>query len=220
MVTAVGFVPSAPLLIPDLAGGAAERDEPLRGACLDVIRCIGKAGSTICVVAPAVTTAGEWPSDATWDFTGFGVARRPEPNGGVLPWPLGIGAWLLDAAGWEGRRRYVAVDATTTVAYDDADVAVLAVADGGACRTEKAPGYLDARAEGFDQAIMVAIDTGDAEALAAIDPGLAAELWCTGWPVWRQVAMATVGRRVAEARLLASAADYGVGYFAGYWLFS
>lgn len=215
MVVAVGFVPSAPLLVPELAGGAAARDEPLRDACRAVIDRLGAAAPTICVVAPH-QPAGQWPSGATWDFTGFGRARHPDPDRAVLPWPLGVGAWLLDAAGWEGGRRYVAVGPDTGMSYDG-HVALLAVADGSACRTEKAPGHLDDRAEAFDQAIATAIEAGDPDRLVAVDGALAAELWCTGWPVWRQVAAAVAGRPVTDPRLLTTTAEYGVGYFVGHW---
>jgi len=54
--------------------------------------------------------------------------------------------------------------------------AVLAVGNGSACRTEKAPGYLDERAAGFDADLARALTAPDPAALAAIDPVLSTEL--------------------------------------------
>jgi hypothetical protein len=59
---------------------------------------------------------------------------------------------------------------STTVAY-------LVVGNGTACRSEKAPGHLDERALGFDAAVEAALRAPDAAALAAVDEGLAGELW-------------------------------------------
>jgi hypothetical protein len=53
---------------------------------------------------------------------------------------------------------------------------VLAVGNGSACRTEKAPGYLDERATGFDADLARALTAPDPAALAAIDPTTSTEL--------------------------------------------
>lgn len=55
----------------------------------------------------------------------------------------------------------------------------LVVGNGSACRTEKAPGHLDERAEEFDKALGVALTTCDRAALARLDQGLARELWAS-----------------------------------------
>ena len=52
----------------------------------------------------------------------------------------------------------------------------LVVGNGSACRTEKAPGHLDERAHGFDEALGRALRTSDPAALAAIDQALAQDL--------------------------------------------
>lgn len=74
---------------------------------------------------------------------------------------------LLDAAGFAGRTD------------DDAEVA-LALANGTAKRSEKAPGHLDERAAAFDDAVDLALRSGDGGRLAALDLGLADELWTSG----------------------------------------
>ena len=66
--------------------------------------------------------------------------------------------------------------------------ALLAMGDGSACRTEKAPGYFDPRAEAFDDSVAAALAAADVDALAALDPRLAAELWCAGRSAWQVLA--------------------------------
>jgi len=54
------------------------------------------------------------------------------------------------------------------------------VADGSARRTEKAPGHLDDRAEGFDAQVEKALAAGDPELLKALDVNLAEALLVGG----------------------------------------
>lgn len=219
-MTAVGFVPAAPLLVPQVAGGSAHLDAELRDACREVARRLtASAEAAITVVAPFAAGA-TWGDDPTWGFEGFGVPRRPADARSRLPWPLGIGDWLLDDVGWSGERRYVVVSEAGVAAAETTDGALLVVGDGTARRTEKAPGHLDDRAEAFDTAIAAAVRTGDIEALGGLDATLAAELLCAGAPVWRWVCNHIAGRSVEAAELLAASAPYGVGYFAGWWRLS
>lgn len=74
---------------------------------------------------------------------------------------------LLDAVGFSGR-----ID-------PDAEV-VLAMVNGSAKRSEKAPGHLDERAFDFDDAVDVALRSGDGTRLAGLDTTLADELWSSG----------------------------------------
>lgn len=210
----IGFVPCAPLLVPQVAGGSAAVDDPLREACREVVRRLLGAGDAITVVAP-VGLGATWSEDATWGFEGFGVDRVPADPRRRLPWQLGIGDWLLDDAGWSGVRRYIGVTPGGSAPVPEG--ALLVIGDGSARRTEKAPGHLDERAEPFDAVIAAALRDGDLLGLGGLDPELAADLMCAGAPVWRAVATARSGQRVAEADLLAEVAPYGVGYFAAWW---
>ncbi|HVT65688.1 MAG TPA: hypothetical protein VHD81_11075 [Mycobacteriales bacterium] len=220
MTHAVGFVPAAPLLVPQVAGGSAHLDAELRGACREVAkRLVGVAAAAITVVAP-VATAKAWPAEATWGFEGFGVPRRPADPRPRLPWSLGIGDWLLDDIGWTGARNYVGVSDDGSAPSAASGDALLVVGDGSARRTEKAPGHLDDRAEGFDASIAAAIRDGNVAALGGLDPELAADLLCAGAPVWRWVANAIGSATVTESELLADTAPYGVGYFTGWWRLS
>lgn len=61
---------------------------------------------------------------------------------------------------------------------------LLVVANGSATRSEKAPGHLDDRAFAFDDDLAAALRGGHLERLAAVDPGLAEQLWCFDAPAW------------------------------------
>ncbi|HVT21027.1 MAG TPA: hypothetical protein VHE57_06540 [Mycobacteriales bacterium] len=216
--TAIGFVPAAPLLVPQVAGGSAYLDDELRDACRDVARRLTTSThGAITVVAP-IAHGVSWPARATWGFEGFGVPRRPPDPRPRLPWPIGIGDWLLDDVGWSGARSYVGVtgDATSTGSTDLGE-ALLVVGDGSARRTERAPGHLDDRAASFDASIATAIRSGDLAALGGLDAMLAAELLCAGAPVWRWLAATVDAPAVSGSALLVDAAPYGVGYFVGWW---
>jgi hypothetical protein len=224
-IAAVAFVPAAPLLVPQVAGGSARLDDPLRTACVDAVTRALSSAKPVEVVIVAPGSAGEWTQGATWDFAGFGVARRPPDPRPVLPWQLGIGAWLVDEAGWTGRRRYVGVGEPVgaqaparTVRRDSGRTVVVAVGDGSGCRTERAPGHLDHRAEAFDDAVAAALAQGDAAGFDRIDDALARDLLCAGLPVWRWVSSALAGQPVATAEISAQVAPYGVGYFVALWV--
>jgi hypothetical protein len=221
-VGAIAFVPAAPLLIPDVAAGSAGLDAALREASLDAVSCAIAGAADEVVVVSAVPHAGEWSQESTWDFAGFGVARLPVGPRSTLPWSLGIGAWLLDESGWTGPRRYVGVDqadppSTAGPLPAVGSRAIVVVGDGSACRSERAPGHLDGRAEPFDDAVADLLARGDAAGLGGLDETLAAELMCAGLPAWRWTAGAVDGERVTDAELLAHVAPYGVGYFVALW---
>jgi hypothetical protein len=222
-ITAVGFVPAAPLLVPQVAGGSAQLDDELRDACREVARrLVAVTDDAITVVAPVASEA-TWSPDATWGFEGFGVPRRPADDRPRLPWPLGIGDWLLDDVAWTGTRHHLGVfgDGTASPASSAGSAGgLLVVGDGTARRTEKAPGHLDERAEGLDATIAAAIRSGDVAGLGSLDASLATELLCAGAPVWRWLMTVVAGRSVVEAELLSDTAPYGVGYFAGWWQLS
>jgi hypothetical protein len=210
----IGFVPSAPLLVPAVAGGSAAIDADLRAACRSVVSSLVGGQPGCVVVVAGWPGGGSWDETHTWGFEGFGVPRQPRDDRPRLPWPLGIGAWLLDDAGWAGPRRYLGV---AGAGPDAEDGALLVVGDGTARRTEKAPGHLDDRAEGYDAEIARCLRDGDIAGLGGLDEELGADLMCGGLDVWRWLAESLHGQTVARAALLAETAPYGVGYFAATW---
>jgi hypothetical protein len=105
------------------------------------------------------------------------------------------------------------LDARTT-SSTEAGRSVLVVANGSACRTEKAPGHLDPRAEGFDQLIGTALRTPDPGALRAVDATLAAELWADT-AVLPALADLLDGARTLDVGY--DAVPYGVQYWVVRW---
>ena len=67
-------------------------------------------------------------------------------------------------------------------------VGLLVMADGSACRSLRAPGYLDPRAAAFDAVLERAVRTGDLGSLQDMDDGLARELLATARPGWQVLA--------------------------------
>jgi hypothetical protein len=225
VVSTVAFCPSPPLLVPELAAGAAGELDPLRAACREAVRRLlaGRPGEVI--VIGTGSGGGRFPPGTTGTLAGYGVpvtATLPgvpplpgpgAPAPGPLPLPLTLGAWLLSGAGVPCRG--VAVDGDAP-ALPDAP-AYLVVGDGSARRTERSPGYVDPRAEPFDAVVAAALAAGDAGALRDLDPALGADLLAAGVPAWRAVGRALAGRRY-EADLLYDEAPYGVGYFVAVWV--
>jgi hypothetical protein len=88
--------------------------------------------------------------------------------------------------------------------------------DGTACRSVKAPGYLDDRAEGVDASIAQALGNGDRDGFfAALDADLARELKISGRSPWQILTAAADEDRIAS--VLYEDAPYGVGYFVAGW---
>ena len=217
MVSAVAFCPSPPLLVPELAAGAAGELDPLRAACREAVRRLLAARPDEVVVIGTGPGGGRFPPGTTGTLAGYGLpvtAALPgaPPRPGPLPLPLTLGAWLLAGAGVPCAG--VAVDGDAP-GLPDAP-AYLVVGDGSARRSDRAPGYVDARAEPFDATVAAALAAGDAGALRDLDPALGADLLAAGVPAWRAVGHALAGRRYA-ADLLYDAAPYGVGYFVAFW---
>jgi hypothetical protein len=217
VVSAIAFCPSPPLLVPELAAGAAGELDPLRAACREAVRRLlaGRPGQVI--VIGTGSGGGRFPPGSTGTLAGYGVPVTASLPGaparpGPLPRPLTLGAWLLSGADLPCPG--VAVDGDMPFLPDAP--AYLVVGDGSARRTERAPGYVDPRAEPFDAAVAAALAAGDAAALRDLDPALGADLLAAGVPAWRAVGRALDGRRY-EADLLYAAAPYGVGYFVASW---
>lgn len=151
------------------------------------------------------------------------AARRgaESDDGAVLPPSLGLGARLLGEAGYAGPRVLQGVsedeppDACAALgaalAGTAGRVALLAMADGSARRTLKAPGYLDDRAVPFDAGVEAAVRDGDWDALLAVDAQLARDLMATGRPGWQVLAGALRGTACTTA-IRYSADPFGVAY--------
>lgn len=207
------------MLVPEVAQGAAEDLDDLRAACDAAIQDL------LAQDLQHIAVIGAGPDDRFWDrhaggsFKPYGVDLHVGGPGDELPLSLTVGAWLLERNGWSGSRAYA-----TGGVEPQGRTALLVMADGTAKRTTEAPGYFDERAESFDHSIANALEAGDAAALAALDPALAAELWCGG-----VVPLTLLGRAIVEqmpkgtsiaANMRYDRAPFGVGYWVATWLFS
>ncbi|WP_051684279.1 hypothetical protein [Blastococcus sp. URHD0036] len=218
----VAFCPCPPLLLPAVEGRATPETTALRRACAEAVEALLATGPEAVVVVGPGGTGRYGPGDAG-DLRGVGVdlevpfAGGVRPGGRRTPLALTVGAWLLDEAGWSGLRLGVGPgDLDEALAGLPGGVGVLALGDGSARRSVKAPGYLDDAAEPFDAAVAAALAAGDAAGLAALDAAEGERLLAAGVPVWRAVGRALAGRPVvAELRL--DEAPFGVGYLVASW---
>lgn len=211
MILAAAVCPHPPVLVPELAGGAASELADVRSAALESVRALVATGPERIVVVGTGPLAEPVDESAGGTLAGHGVDVRAGGEQLVLPLSLTIGAWLLDQAGWTGPRTY-----TTEAVTTDDRVALLVMAGGSARRSLKAPGYLDERAEAHDAAIGAALAGGDADALASLDVHLADELMAPGPRALVVLGEMTKGADVS-ARLRWDGAPFGVGYWVADW---
>ncbi|MFF5931078.1 class III extradiol dioxygenase subunit B-like domain-containing protein [Streptomyces hydrogenans] len=234
MLVAAAVCPCPPLLVPEVASGAAPELEDARARCADALGVLAAARpDRLYVVGPAPEDAlGAFPAGSAGSFAGFGVdlsVRLGEGPGGArpLPGPLAVGAWLLsrtersdvpvEGLGVDERATAEECAATGRALAASAErVALLVLGDGSACRTVKAPGYFDERAAGFDAEAARVLGSADVPGVLALDPGLAYELKAAGRAPWQVLAGAAEGAGL-EGRLLHEDAPYGVGYLVAVW---
>jgi hypothetical protein len=224
VTVAVAFCPSPPVLLPGVEGRATAETTALRRACaVAVARMLAVRPEVVVVVGEGAEPGVRFGPGDGGDLRGFGVdlqipfAGRVRPDGRTVPLPHALGAWLLDDAGFAGTRVGVGpADLGRLIRDLPGPLGVLAVGDGSARRSVKAPGYLDEEAGPFDVAVAAALASGDAPALARLDLGQADRLQAAGAPTWRAVGEALAGRDIS-ARLHHDAAPFGVGYLAADW---
>ncbi|MBD2829625.1 class III extradiol dioxygenase subunit B-like domain-containing protein [Streptomyces californicus] len=245
MLVAAAVCPCPPLLVPEVAAGAAPELDSARDACLDAVAVLAASRpDLLVVVGPGETlpgrdgapSVGPFPPGTHGSFRGVGVdldvTLGPVPEeaftpGRPLPQSLTVGAWLLGRARWscspveglalpEAAAAEDCAEAGGMLARRASRVALLVMGDGSACRTLKAPGYLDERAADFDGRATEALASADLDALAALDVALAHELKVAGRAPWQLLAGAARDAGLA-GRLLYENAPYGVGYTVAAW---
>ncbi|MHB9758339.1 class III extradiol dioxygenase subunit B-like domain-containing protein [Streptomyces sp. BYX5S] len=236
MLVAAAVCPCPPLLVPEIAAGAAPELDAARAACDEALAALLAAEPDLVWVIGEGARTGVHRPGARGSFRPFGVdldvhlGAPSGATGATLPPSLAVGAWLLARAGWTGETRGYEM-AGGGSAFDRAEgawrladgstgaerVAFLVMGDGTACRTLKAPGYLDERAEGVDAAIAAALRDLDVDGtLAHLDADLARELKISGRAPW-QLLSAAWDKQDGTGRLLYEDAPYGVGYFVASW---
>ena len=226
MLSAISIIPSAPVLVPELAGAGADEVAELRAAMVAAAAALPQ----LWIVVGVGATDGVIGSDRVGTFAGFGVdvPVRLSPQAGGLPidMPLCalIGGWIraqaqpdahaqvrvyadthdTGAAVELGRRLRWEIDRSGEPA------GVLVVADGANTLTPAAPGgYQPADVEVQD-ALDDALAGGDVAALARLPAQV-------GGRVAFGVLSGLAEPTPRSAKELYRAAPYGVGYFAGVW---
>ncbi|MDH6701164.1 class III extradiol dioxygenase subunit B-like domain-containing protein [Streptomyces sp. MAA16] len=268
MLVAAAVCPCPPLLVPEVAAGAAPELDAARAACADALGVLAAARpDLLVVVGPAgADTRGRHPQGTPGSFQGFGVdldvtlgtvenvvpngasaedggsggtagtggtgangddGALPTGSGRTLPPSLAVAGWLLARVGWaaapvdglgveETTETERCLQAGRDIAGRARRVALLVMGDASACRTLKAPGYLDERAAPFDAAVARALRDADLAALRALDAPLARELKAAGRAPWQVLAGAAEGVDLTGG-LLYEDAPYGVGYLVASW---
>jgi hypothetical protein len=235
-LVAAAVCPHPPVLVPQIAAGAAAELEALRRACdravaellstaPDVLILVGAAGHEGRHPLPLRGSFMPWGVDLTFEV---GPPAAGDAGSAGLPLSLLIGAWLLSRSKTPlpGSVIVEAVRSTATAGECAAlgesfvnttdSVGLLVMGDGSACRTEKAPGYLDPRAEEFDAVVGKALGGADPAALLAIDSDLAVELMVAGRAPW-QVLAGAAKAGAQHGTLLYHEAPYGVNYTVAVW---
>ncbi|WP_330337419.1 class III extradiol dioxygenase subunit B-like domain-containing protein [Streptomyces sp. NBC_00557] len=248
MLVAAAVCPCPPLLVPEVAAGAAPEMDAARSACSDALGVLAAARPDLLVVVGpgGESGGGTFPQGTPGSFRGFGVDVRVrlgsagytgsepsepsepfEPSERELPPSLAVGAWLLERTGWadapieglgveESLTPERCAEAGRETGARAERVALLVMGDASACRTVKAPGYLDERAAPFDAEVARALGTADVPALQALDPALAHELKASGRAPWQILAGAAQDTALTGS-LLYEDAPYGVGYVVATW---
>ncbi len=219
MITGAALAPSPPLLCPQLTGRRPVLPE-LRAACSEVVgRLLADDPEVVAVVGPAAAT-GAWDAASRLNLSAFAPPIASTGTGSP-PLALGLGAMLLDQAGYAGPRRLQAIGQDepasacaklgAELAGSGTRMALLVIGDGSARRGLKAPGYLDPRAAGFDTEVERAIRAGDTGALLSLDQALARDLMATGRPAW-QVLAGAMPPPAPASDVLYCDAPFGVAY--------
>lgn len=226
MLTAIAIVPSAPVMVPRLAGAAAAELNDMREGVL----------AAAAALPDRWVAVGAGPHDALVDasqvgtFAGYGAHERVtlSPGDGASPVDLPLCALI---AGWirgqaqptataqvrvypsgldsgeaieHGRRLRAELDAR------DEPVGVLVVADGANTLTPPAPGGYDPDSIAVQEALDDALAGGDGAALHGLPDGVVGR-------VAYQVLAGLAEPAPRSAEELYRGAPYGVGYFVGLW---
>ncbi|MDH6680829.1 hypothetical protein M2284_005059 [Rhodococcus sp. LBL1] len=244
MLTVAAFVPSPPLLVPQLAGAAASETDRLRRAALDVSTRLGVScaeWTVVGVAEPGMTSVTDVDPESCGTFAGFGVDVRvclsPDASDDdvdpSMPLAALVAGWLRGQSAPEARLR-VRTLAPDTAADECARVgeslrreldarptpqALLVVADGANTLTDKAPGAFDARSAEVQAALDAALAEGDCGALDVLDPALCSAIGLPGRAAW-QILSAVFGSGnggPSKSESLYTGAPYGVGYHVGMW---
>lgn len=232
MLVAAAVLPHPPLLVPALAAGAAGELDGLRATCAKALDAVLASAPTHLVVVAGGSQRATFGPGARGSLAGFGVpvetavpgvAPTGEP---VLPLAATVGCWLLD-------RRTVTCPVTVEVvpermaprdaaslgaelAASHDHVAVVAMGDGSAALTERAPGYLVPGAADWQAEVERLVGAADVSGIGELTVDDAERYRAAGRAAWQVLAGAAAGASW-HGVLLAAEAPYGVGYLVASW---
>ncbi|BBX44202.1 hypothetical protein GCM10009641_66980 [Mycobacterium cookii] len=225
MLSAIAIIPSAPVLVPELAGTAADEVAELRAAMIAAASALPPRW-----IAVGVGDAdGVIGPQAVGTFAGFGVdvpVRLSPKSVEPVDMPLcGLMAGWIRAQAQPHAQAQVRVyaahhDAQTAIALgrqlrgdldqSDEPIGVLIVADGANTLTPAAPGGYQPDDIEVQRAVDDALACGDVAALSALPEQV-------GGRVAFGVLAGLADPVPRSAKELHRAAPYGVGYFTGIW---
>jgi hypothetical protein len=230
VLTAIALTPSAPVLVPELAGAAATEVAGLRDAALAAAATLPDRWIVI-GISPAVgSTEQVVDAGSRGSFAGYGadvaVTLSPDPVADVSALPLCalFAGWLrgrvrpqarvdvrvypadcaVQQALAHGRALRAEIDAAAE------PIGVLIVADGANTLNQSAPGGYDPASQAVQDALDDALARGAAEALTALPDGI------VGRAAYQVLAGLAPGP--VRATEIIRGAPYGVGYFVGTWV--
>ncbi len=225
MLTAVAIIPSAPVLVPELAGAAAAEITELTAAVRTAAAYLPQRWIAVGVDAVAQRVGPE----AAGTFAGYGADVPVALSSGAhdasdLPLCALMTAWVRGLAAPQASAETYCYPASLTADSAVASgrklraeingvaepVGVLVVADGCHTLTPPAPGGYDPAAQAVQTAMDDALAVGNTAALTELPAGVVGR-------VAFGVLAGLAGDGPRCARELYRGAPYGVGYFVGVW---
>jgi hypothetical protein len=242
MLVAAAVLPHPPLLVPEVAAGAADELVGLRAACRKAIDTVLESDLQRVVVVGGGAVRATFGPGARGSLAGFGVPVEvcvpgAAPTGEVvLPLSATIGCWMLHDVrsdpGPTGCSVTVEVVGSDTspqgagelgaelVASADR-MGLLVMGDGSAALSPKAPGYVVEGATEWQRRVDHALGSADVDAVAALSADDADRYLAMGRAAWQVLAGAVRAGEGPDttwrSTLLAAEAPYGVGYTVAAW---
>jgi hypothetical protein len=226
VLSTIAIIPSAPVLVPELAGAAADEVAELRAAMVAAVAALPPRWVVVGVGAGDAVVGPE----SVGTFAGFGadlvVRLSPEATGPPVELPLCalIAGWMRDQAQPDAR-----AEVRVFAAHHDSDAVlalgrqlrneteqsteptgVLVIADGANTLTPAAPGGYHPADVDVQRVLDDALGCGDVAALTRLPEQVVGR-------VAFGVLAGLAEPAPRSAKELYRAAPYGVGYFAGVW---
>lgn len=220
MLGGLAIIPSAPVLVPELAGSAPEAAD-LRAAALAAAEALPPRW-----VALGAGAEGTWGPDSAGSFAGYGAEVTVGLSPGAtrsadLPLCALVAGWIsaqLRSDGQVAVHAYTDPDAALAagrrlraeIEQSGEPIGVLVLADGANTLTAAAPGGHRPADVDVQRALDDALAGGDVAGLVRLPPQV------VGRAAFAALA-GLVGQRPRTATQLYRGAPYGVGYFVGVW---